>query len=333
MAGRGGRAAIVSTMRSPGQAHLAAWLAYHRAIGFRRFFLYFDDPDDPDRAAATGRDVVAIRCDAALEQRLRASRRWPMLAEFATGTGVDRLMARQQLHVEDALARIAADRMPLDWLLHIDHDELFSTPGDDAAAHFAALVALGTDHAIYLNHEAVPETLEVDDVFRDVTLFKRNPYVLRRLRGNRAAVAGARRFIAYSHGKAAIRIGVPAQPDGVHRFIGVGARLMTRWIESPCILHYPSCGFARWRLKYRMLGDFPDLWFGQHAISLGFHTRSRDARDAPDAMVRGFFRRHAMLGGPVAREALRRRGLIVRIRGPSRVLARLDRASRSRSRR
>jgi hypothetical protein len=323
MSRRGGRAAIVATMRAPGADVLASWLAYHRAIGFRHFFLYFDDPDDPDRAVATGRDVTVIRCDRALLRRLPRYSQWPVVGAFATGTGVDRLMARQILHVQDALARIESARMPIDWLLHIDHDELFVVTGNDAAAHFRALDRLGTDQAIYLNHEAVPETLEVDNMFRTVTLFKRNPSVLRRAGSLPLARASARRYLGYKHGKAAIRVGVAAVPDGVHSFAGIGVELRTRWLESPFLLHYPSCGFARWRLKYRLLGDFPDLWFGRLPLRLKFHQHSRDVRDAPDDQVRAFYRRHAMLGGPAAREALRKRGVLVRIRGPSRLLARV----------
>jgi hypothetical protein len=329
MARRGGRAAIVATMRAPGADVLASWLAYHRAIGFRHFFIYFDDPDDPDRAAATGRDVTAVRCDPAFVRGLARLSQWSVVGRFVAGTGVDRLLARQILHVEDAMTRIEAGRMPIDWLLHIDADELFVVPGDDAGAHFAALDRLGTDQAIYLNHEAVPETLEVGDMFRTVTLFKRNPAVLHSAGKPRLALASKRRYLAYSHGKAAIRIGADAVPDGVHTFAGIGGALRTRWLASPYLLHYPSCGFARWRLKYQLLGDFPDEWMGRGAIRLQFHLHSRDVRAAPDDQVRAWYRRRAMLGGPAARELLRKRGVLVRIRGPARLLARVLRRRNS----
>src|SRR5438477_7785501 len=162
------RPAIVSTMREPGRAMLAAWLAYHRKLGFAHFFIYFDDPADTDRELVAGmRDVTAIPRDAALMRRLHAHSLWPQFGDFAeSGLGGDRTMARQVLHVQDALARIAEERLPYDWILHIDHDELIATPGNDIRAHYAALAELGIDQAIYVNHDAVPEDIVIDDVFR-----------------------------------------------------------------------------------------------------------------------------------------------------------------------
>jgi hypothetical protein len=309
-------------MREPGRDMLTGWLDYHRAIGVSRFFLYFDDPGDRDLdVVATARDVTARRRDAELMDELRACPQWPAMGPFAmTGRGGDRTMARQVLHVEHALDRIAREQADVDWLLHIDHDELFCTPGGDAPAHFAALTELGADHAVYLNHEAVPESIDVDDVFRDVTLFKRNPFVVERLRGPRARAAAIRRFLAYWNGKSVIRIGSGGRPSGVHRFAPTTQPLDTRVVETPCILHYPSCGFARWRAKYRQLGDFGDRWFERVPIGLPFHLDSRDQRTTSDDLARAYYRRHALLGGPAALERLRSRGLVVRIRAPSRIL-------------
>ena len=311
-------------MRAPGRTMLEAWLAYHRALGFAHFFIYFDDPEDPDlELVAKQRDVTAVPRDAALMRRVRRYSLWSSMGRFAeSGSGGDRTMARQVLFVQDALARIASEHLAFDWLLHIDHDELIVVPGNDIRSHFTQLAAMHVDQAIYINHEAVPEQLEIDDVFREVTLFKRNPATVARLRGRRAAVAAAKRFVAYMVGKAAIRVDAGAIPDGVHRFTAGARPIETRVLESPCVLHYPGIGFTRWRAKYQQLGEFGDRWFEGDPIRLAFHLKSRDLREQPDSIASIAYRRHAMLGSPARRERLRERGDLVRIAIPRRILGR-----------
>jgi hypothetical protein len=263
-------------------------------------------------------DVLATRRDTALMRRVRSYSLWADFGRFATaGRGGDRTMARQMLHVQDACALIAKHRMPIDWLLHIDHDELFKPRERNVADHFSKLA--GIDQAIYLNHEAVPESVEVDDVFRDITLFKRNPAVVERLFGRRASAAARRLFMAYWNGKAAIRVASGAIPNGVHRFIAGPRPIETVWLEEPYILHYPNCGFARWRTKYEQLGRFGNRWFGGDAIKLSFHLRSRDLATKPDAVARTYYRRRALLSG--RRDVLLDRGMLVRVTGPRRLLS------------
>src|SRR5881394_2576150 len=94
------RAAIVSTMRAPGRELLADWLAYHRAIGFSQFYIYFDDPGDRDADAIAGAPGVRVtRRDPALVRELQAGALWPEVGSIATGgSGGDRTMAWQVLH-------------------------------------------------------------------------------------------------------------------------------------------------------------------------------------------------------------------------------------------
>lgn len=48
--------------------------------------------------------------------------------------------------------------------------------------------------------------------------------------------------------------------------------------SDPCVLHYPSCGLAWLRDKYRLLGNFPSSWFGgKLPIAPCFHLDARNA--------------------------------------------------------
>lgn len=85
------------------------------------------------------------------------------------------VQARQQLVVERACR--LAESAGFDWILHVDADELLYFPDaacrNDAPAWFAA-VPDGVEQVHFHNLECIPEALEVDDIFEEVTLFKVN---------------------------------------------------------------------------------------------------------------------------------------------------------------
>src|SRR5262249_30170823 len=148
-------AAIVTTLRDAAVT-LRSFVAYHRAIGFRHFFLYFDDPADAmlDWARAQP-DITAVAHDDALRRAWHELTLWGEAGAHVNGE----VQARQLLNAEHAMN--VARTMGFDWLLHIDADELFYVPNGDAEAHFASLATARADLASYANFEAVPEVEEV----------------------------------------------------------------------------------------------------------------------------------------------------------------------------
>ena len=98
---------------------------------------------------------------------------------------------------------------------------------------------------------------------------------------------------------------------GSHRYVEApnsGYKLLRHTARvgvDPCILHYVNCGYDQWRVKYqesnnnpeipnnpeqsriprlntiphlrKVIGPFPDRWFGKVLIPLDFHLKSRDA--------------------------------------------------------
>ena len=116
-----------------GDWRIRSHLAYHRAIGFERVFLYLDDASDEywqSLALPNGGDgVVVTRCDAAFWRRLLrmsamvARRSEQSVFEDAARWWETEVQSRQSLCVEHAVVRASADG--LDWLLHIDIDEAF----------------------------------------------------------------------------------------------------------------------------------------------------------------------------------------------------------------
>lgn len=322
------QAAIVTTLRNAG-ASLESFIAYHLAIGFAHIFLFFDDADDPDRTRAAGHpQVTAIAHDAALRAAWQALPQYEAQAPF-----LDReVMARQVLNV--AYAMELARARGFDWLLNIDADELFHTPGGRADAHFASLSEEPVDTVNYPNYEALPESDTVRDCFREVTLFKVPPEL------NRVALTpqglallkmvpqlNPDFFHYYSAGKSAVRLAAPGmEPNGVHAFTRSGGNFRAARNMQHAILHYAVCGFDALWSKYATLGKFPDAWWDRYDIEAAIGRFHLDARDVVAAGNRdaalAFYRQRVALEDPALVDALMRHGFLARFSGPCQILAR-----------
>src|SRR5215213_1416 len=101
---------------------LDSFIRYHRALRFARIYLFFDDPSDPAigaaRAMGDERITLFVR-GPALETEWRRCVQFDHYAVHAAGE----VMARQSLNVEVAVQHALAEG--IEWLLHIDSDELF----------------------------------------------------------------------------------------------------------------------------------------------------------------------------------------------------------------
>ena len=241
------RPAIAMLIRDPPLAALHTFIRYHvRVLGFVHVYLYFDDIDDDGHDAATmatvrecypATAVTATRCTAAWFDALEARCAPATWGRFGPYVRTD-LIARQVLAVEQGLR--AAHEAGLDWLLHIDVDELLHFPGltaqsgvaGVASAWFAA-VPQHVDAVRFLNAEAAPERLELlpaggGDYFRELSLFKVNPSRLRPGALRKHWPRGRRHFTAYSNGKSAVRVGVSFEdvvPEGAHCYSRAGGKL------------------------------------------------------------------------------------------------------------
>ncbi len=319
---------IVTTLRDAGSL-LDDFIAWHRAVGFSRLYLVFDDPTDPDLARVAGRPgVEAIACDDGWRAQWRGSPLFPDL-----GASVDQeVMARQLLNAGLVADRARSDGF--DWLLHIDVDELFLPPGGDARALFDALCDQPFDVASFPNLEAVPEQEAVDRPFADITLFKVPVDHMRGLVSADPALADALRrsprfgagfFNLYTNGKSAVRLEDPRlQPFGVHDFDRTGGGVRRVRAVDAVVLHHACCGLGMFKAKYRLLGRFADRWWKRYDIAAAigpFHLQARDVVMSGDEQaIADFYRARVAMTDPAEVGFWEGRGLLRRLPGPSRLL-------------
>jgi hypothetical protein len=281
------RTAIVSQVKTF-RSQLDIFVAYHLSVGFDKIYLFFDDPNDPSIEAFAKEDrIVTIPVDAALKKR------WTRLPFYK---GLKKhietnFIARQPLNMAIALDLAYNDK--IDWLLHIDPDEVFYCPAfRNVNEHFAELSEKNIYIVNYCNHEAIPESSDIVDHIREVTLFKKNFLVLNPAQIemiNSVHQSYKKYYYFYGNGKSATRVVKGIQPFGPHNFVFSKKKLeplqpFSQFSTDPCILHYPCCGFASFWDKYQVLGNFKDIWFDTFVIADTFpvHVESRDIVNKTD---------------------------------------------------
>jgi len=478
------RLCVGTMLRGAPPECVRSWILYHFKVGFERLYLFFDDPADPAIEVAdlftrpdddSGRGVQSVE----LHRMTAGWWRWAQDKSrfydnrFDWGRSVVEqheqihdVTARQQLCI-DLAAQDATER-GLNWILHVDIDELLYFPQaahrTDAPAWFSGL-PLHVEMVRFHNHECAPESLEVEDWFRDVTIFKVNADFLKpweelqgewrdespqpasndddndadkdaekkkkqkdratgrfrlpsrsrtkksdggdaedqdskddsetqkkgvrlsrrtqpvlttepspwrqfeeaiqeiynarlwrtsqlnlRLPSEADWVRSGRKkegkqplkpsypvqetfvhFLGYGDGKAAARLqqSRPAPcPAFVTRFVGINRQWGTRSLVrrradgdmDPVVLHYCNCGFSSWRLKYELLGDFPDAVSGTFN-QMRAHLAARDVVKAGDTGNMELFYRLFVMGNEFGElPSMICRGLAVRIYGAQQVV-------------
>ena len=130
------RVAIVTTLCNA-QHILPSFVRYHLLKGFDHLFLFFDDPAERDlyeRIAQVPKTTCFIMGPLLEENWKKARHR---VDDHVYDFIEQEAMARQQLNV--AVAIEASLILGIDWLLHIDVDEAFCSPGKRVEDHFRKL--------------------------------------------------------------------------------------------------------------------------------------------------------------------------------------------------
>lgn len=255
--------AIVCMTRCPN--HLIQWIEYHLGIGFSRIYLRLEG----ERILEMGMPLQQYREVIVLEQEVA-----PMGAQ----------MARQEFLVEEAIKR--AKEESVDYLLHIDDDELFH------GKHMAGLQGLVRemedvqggewDFMIFDNVEAIYPH-EISD--QSKTCFDKTTWF------HDCYDSPCR---GYGNGKSMTKIDIEDPgPLGVHFFRGRSVRVPK---TLGMILHYESCDFDLWMIKFKTLKESTDFPFYENSKeAIHHHARCKAHPSQCDAQLYAFYKRHTDL--------------------------------------
>ena len=202
-------AGVVTTLKAPPE-EVFRFVNYHLNIGMDHLYLYFDDPEDVAIPLISRLPKVnCIRCDEAY---------WADVPE----TKRDSVIRRQGVNGTRALQM--AREHGLDWLFHIDIDELIYSPS--GIKNILSQAPDDNDTVVLQPLEAVPEQLEagppfvVSCYFRALPRFRRIwPIFFQAAEwlGCKKYFLEGRYFRGHQVGKAAVRTSAETYRINPHR--------------------------------------------------------------------------------------------------------------------
>ncbi|MGA8939188.1 MAG: glycosyltransferase family 2 protein [Acidobacteriaceae bacterium] len=250
--------AITATARNL-DSTLRDWCSYHLSA-VDRIYLWLDDPREASSPVIPSDDRIRVRVG----------------AQCTANSRHGDLMFRQNENTNRALHSCC--KRGIDWLIHLDTDELLSTP---TRKILHRNLPTGFGNITIPNHEVCSQWAATNP-FRQCHYFK---------------LSGKVPFDLYGNGKSAVRCHPGVHALDPHLFAGYQGE--SGEATSLTVLHYACATYDRWLRKYATLGDFSDFWWDDPAypIELSFHLKSRDIykqclREGSFAPAKGFWKRH-----------------------------------------
>jgi hypothetical protein len=233
------RVAVVTTLRAS-EAVAKAFVAYYLNSGVEHLYLYFDDPHDAVASTFVGLSNVTVQvCTEAHYARMG----------LAVGVAIEE---RQLANADDALERARGDG--IDWLIHVDSDELVHA--ERGIARALSRVPANVDAVTFSLLEAVPSRHEYELPFREISAFRVPARGVRRLIACLLGCGPALFYGEYLRGhnasKSAVRVRAPSVARmGLHAPTPAPSRqLITVVSVEIALLHFESCGFSEWSSKW-----------------------------------------------------------------------------------
>ncbi|KFM23531.1 hypothetical protein F751_4413 [Auxenochlorella protothecoides] len=241
------------------------------------------------------------------------------------------LFVLQSLNMEEAIKLARKDDM--DWILHVDTDELMYPAGSPGFSLQEVLGAVPShvDSLVFPNHEALPEREDVLNPFLEVTLFKKNfQHIVSDLYfKNYVSVAhgNPNYFVTYANGKAAARIHPGLRPNGAHRWSSY-EKSMEEWTsEVAAVLHYTYNRFSDLKGRRDRCDCAPTEEDAKRCFILPFDRLAfleSSLRD--DNELKQFFRDHLLWKQDNVTTDLLHQGLLARLYEPQAATTGMERA-------
>lgn len=235
---KGQKVAVVTMMRDP--KDIDEWLNYHLLKGVSRFYIRLETVDQNDPIAhllRTYPQVTLVVGDPGVTPA-SGERDLPGQAQ----------MLRQRSWVDASIKNALKDGV--DWIIHIDSDELLECDGEVCDA-IQSDASADTHTMVMKNFEAVYDPNKVSMREKQGCFFY-----------NSVKDCGVGECASYANGKGVGRVSKNLREAGVHRFRYVGGGTDDQKnMRSLRIIHFESCDFAQYMDKFMKLSKSENLAF------------------------------------------------------------------------
>lgn len=208
---------LICMMKDP--KNIETWIDHHRKFGITHFYIQLEDTPS-------------------LEEYLRLQP--DVTLNINKSTGVNEYMekmTRQTIWADKSIQY--AKENNIDWLFHIDSDELLEGPIDALNS-----IPSNIDTFWIQNHEAV---------YKDVPTSEDNCF--QAVKYINCATGGC---VSYANGKSGCRVNEYVSSNGCHRFKSTRPDSEI-FLEAIYLNHYESCDFDSYKIKYKQLSQKADI--------------------------------------------------------------------------
>ncbi|CAD6233688.1 unnamed protein product [Miscanthus lutarioriparius] len=318
------------------EAHLLAYTRFFhgciitRSLVFQHFFLFVEG--EAAKPAVTSvlesiRGVKIIYRTKELKEKQDKSRIWneTWLSGFFYKPCNYELFVKQSLNMEMAI--IMARDAGMDWIIHLDTDELIHPAGAREYSLRRLLLDIpdNVDMVIFPNYESSIERDDIKDPFTEVSMFKKNYDHLPKdtyfglykeaTRGN------PNYFLTYGNGKSAARVQEHLRPNGAHRWHNYMKSPNEIKLEEAAILHYTYTKFSDLTSRRDRCGCKPTKEDVKRCFILEFDRLAFIiASTATEEEMKNWYREHVVWTDKDSNLKLLRKGVLTRIYAPMAII-------------
>ncbi|KAJ0042582.1 hypothetical protein Pint_17785 [Pistacia integerrima] len=217
----------ITSSTSAGLEQTLPWIFYHKLIGVSNFFLFVEGKAASANVSKVLESIPGVKVifrTRELEGQQAKSRIWneSWLASFFYKPCNYELFVKQSLNMEMAI--VMAREAGMDWIFHLDTDELIHPAGtrEYSLRQLLLDVPANIDMVVFPNYESSVERDDIKEPFSEVSMFKKNYDHLPKdvYFGNYkdATRGNPNYFLTYGNGKSAARIQDHLRPNGAHRW-------------------------------------------------------------------------------------------------------------------
>ncbi|KAK4725478.1 hypothetical protein R3W88_028257 [Solanum pinnatisectum] len=243
----------ITTSTSAGLEQILPWMFYHKVIGVTNFFLFVEGKAASPNVSKVLKSIPGVRViyrTKELEDVQAKSRIWneTWLAGFFYQPCNHELFVKQTLNMEMAI--VMAREAGVDWIIHLDTDELMHPAGTSeySLRRLLADIPEDVDMVIFPNYESSVERDDVKEPFSEVSMFKKNyDHLTKEMYfGNykEATRGNPNYFLTYGNGKSAARVQDHLRPNGAHRWHNYMKSPKEIKLEEAAVLHYTYPKFS-----------------------------------------------------------------------------------------
>ncbi|GAB2267170.1 hypothetical protein Dimus_002154 [Dionaea muscipula] len=316
----------ITTSTSAGLEQILPWLFYHKVIGITYFFLFVEGKAASPHVSKVLEGIPGVKViyrTKELEEQQSRSRVWneTWLASFFYKPCNYELFVKQSLNMEMAI--VMARDAGMDWILHLDTDELIHPGGtrEYSVRELLSDIPANVDMVVFPNYESSVERDDVKVPFTEVSMFKKNYDHLPRdtYFGNykEATRGNPNYFLTYGNGKSAARIQDHLRPNGAHRWHNYMKSPNEIKLDEAAVLHYTYAQYSDLTSRRDRCGCKPTKEDVKRCFMLEFDRAAFIvASTATEEEMLRWYREHVVWMDKEIKLKLLRKGILTRIYAP-----------------